>query len=56
MASVSHELRTPLNGINYMIEKIRNNTNIDEINKYLDWAKANSDLLMNYINDILDYL
>ena len=23
--------------------------------KYLDWSKANSDLLMNLIDDILDY-
>ncbi len=39
-----------------MLENIRNNHNVNEVNKYLDWAKANSDLLMNCINDILDYL
>ncbi len=55
MASITHDLRTPLNGIIYLIEKIRcSKTNLD-IQKYLDWARANSDLLMNNINDILDY-
>ena len=55
LSSVSHDLRTPLNGINFVLEQIENLSKNEEILKNVNWAKANSDLLLYLINDILDY-
>ena len=55
LGSVTHDLRTPLNGINFALDKIKNLINDEEIIKFIIWARANSDLLLNLINDILDY-
>ena len=53
---MTHDLRTPLNGIDFMIENAKNEElSVEERNKFLDYAKSNSTLLMSLINDILDY-
>ena len=38
-----------------MMDQAKDCENKDDVIKYLNWSKANSDLLMNLINDILDY-
>ena len=55
LSSVSHDLRTPLNGINFVLEQIEELTSEKEILSKVSWAKANSNLLLSLINDILDY-
>lgn len=55
LANVTHDLRTPLNGIFNFIDQAMEIENKDERNKMLDYAKINSDLLLNLINDILDF-
>lgn len=55
LANVTHDLRTPLNGIFNFIDQAMEIENKEERNKMLEYAKINSDLLLNLINDILDF-
>ena len=57
LSSVSHDLRTPINGMNFAIQKIEEISSQDnkQISHYIQWCKTNSTLLLNLINDILDY-
>ena len=55
LATVSHDLRTPLIGINYNLDRIQYNSTEEEIRKEKQQAKANCELLMSFINDILDH-
>lgn len=54
LANVTHDLRSPLNGILNFVEQAMEIENKEERNKLLEYAKINSDLLLNLINDILD--
>ena len=54
LANVSHEIRTPLNAIVGFSEVIAHTENECEREEYLDIVKANSNLLLHLINDILD--
>lgn len=54
LANVSHEIRTPLNAIVGFSEIIANTVEQAERERYLDIVKANSNLLLHLINDILD--
>ena len=54
LANVSHEIRTPLNAIVGFSEIIANTESQGERESYLDIVKANSNLLLHLINDILD--
>lgn len=55
LASISHDLRSPLNGIINFVSTAKDCDNINERNKYLDYARINGNLLMSMINDLLDY-
>ncbi len=55
MASVSHELRTPLNGILGMLEALKTQISDELAEAYLSPAVSNGKILLNLINDILDY-
>ena len=55
MASVSHELRTPLNGILGMLEALKAHISDELSDSYLNPAVSNGKILLNLINDILDY-
>ncbi|WP_462429149.1 hybrid sensor histidine kinase/response regulator [Butyricimonas virosa] len=54
LANVSHEIRTPLNAIVGFSEVIAHTESECEWEEYLDIVKANSNLLLHLINDILD--
>jgi PAS domain-containing protein len=55
MASVSHELRTPLNGILGMLEALKTQISDELAEAFLSPAVSNGKILLNLINDILDY-
>eukprot|EP01017_Pseudomicrothorax_dubius_P039148 TRINITY_DN5964_c0_g1_i1.p1 TRINITY_DN5964_c0_g1~~TRINITY_DN5964_c0_g1_i1.p1 ORF type:complete len:475 (-),score=63.29 TRINITY_DN5964_c0_g1_i1:80-1504(-) len=57
LASVTHELRTPLNCIIPMINDVMNDPTIPEASKETSLKPAlnSAQLLMNIVNDILDY-
>lgn len=54
LANVSHEIRTPLNAIIGFSELIATTEDKEEKDLYFEIVKANNDLLLNLINDILD--
>ena len=54
LANVSHEIRTPLNALVGFSEVIAHTESECEREEYLDIVKANSNLLLHLINDILD--
>ncbi len=55
LAKMSHEIRTPMNGIIGMTDAL----NLDNLNQeqkeYIEIVKRSADLLLNLIDDILDY-
>lgn len=55
LANMSHEIRTPINGILGMIQMLELTGLTEEQLKYTKISKDSSDLLMNVIDDILDY-
>ena len=55
LASVTHDLRTPLNSIIGLLESSQQEENIDKLKEMNDIILKNSILLINLINDILDY-
>ena len=55
LASITHDLRSPLSSMLKWIEYAKDSTNIEENHKNLELATNNGNMLMNLINDILDY-
>jgi PAS domain S-box-containing protein len=55
LASMSHEIRTPLNGIVGMLQVMAYTNLSEEQIELLEIAQTSSDLLLNLINNILDY-
>lgn len=56
MIKVTHDLRTPLSTVNYIFDNIRKKCqNNKEIQNGIRIGKCCSNMLMNLINDILDY-
>jgi PAS domain S-box-containing protein len=53
--SMSHEIRTPLNGIVGMMQVMELTKLSDEQKELLDIAQISSNILLNLINNILDY-
>ena len=52
---MSHEIRTPLNGVIGMTQLLSLSSLSSEQKDYLEMIKYSSDILLNLINDILDY-
>lgn len=55
LAKMSHEIRTPMNGIIGMTEALNQENLTKEQKEYIDIIKKSADLLLNLIDDILDY-
>jgi signal transduction histidine kinase/CheY-like chemotaxis protein len=55
LAKMSHEIRTPMNGIIGMTDALNHENLTKEQTEYVDIVKRSADLLLNIINDILDY-
>ncbi|GAA4092880.1 ATP-binding protein [Zhongshania borealis] len=55
LATMTHELRTPLNGALGMMQLLSTTELNADQNHYLSIAKESSELLLNIVNNILDY-
>jgi signal transduction histidine kinase/AmiR/NasT family two-component response regulator len=55
LATMTHELRTPLNGVLGMMQLLSNTKLNAEQNHYLLIARESSELLINIVNNILDF-
>lgn len=55
IANMSHEIRTPLNAIVGFSRLITDTDNASEAQEYLSIINNNSDLLLQLINDLLDF-
>ena len=55
LANMSHEIRTPMNGMMGMLQLLELTDLSEEQHEYLIDAKAASAMLMDVINDVLDY-
>lgn len=55
IANMSHEIRTPLNAIVGFSRLITETDNDKEAQEYLDIISKNSDILLQLINDMLDF-
>jgi signal transduction histidine kinase len=55
LATVSHNLRTPLNGVIANLEIAYQNETCKDNKNVIKYAKVASFLLLNAINDLLDY-
>jgi signal transduction histidine kinase/DNA-binding response OmpR family regulator len=55
LAKMSHEIRTPMNGIMGMTDALDKDNLSKEQKEYIDIIKRSADLLLNIIDDILDY-
>jgi len=55
LAKMSHEIRTPMNGIIGMAEALDQKKLTKDQKEYIEIIKSSADLLLNIVNDILDY-
>jgi PAS domain S-box-containing protein len=55
LAKMSHEIRTPMNGIIGMTDALNKGNLTKEQTEYVDIVKRSADMLLNIIDDILDY-
>ena len=55
LTNMSHELRTPLNGLSGMLQLMHEGELSAEQREYLGYARQTARVLMDLINDILDY-
>lgn len=55
LAKMSHEIRTPMNGIIGMTDALDKDNLSKEQKEYVEIIKRSADLLLNIIDDILDY-
>ncbi len=54
-STMSHEIRTPMNGVLGMAELLRTTKLDEQQRRFLDVIQSSGALLINVINDILDY-
>jgi len=54
ISTVSHELRTPLNGLLGMLQMMVKNCEYPEMKEYLSICATNANLLLSFLNSILD--
>lgn len=55
LSKISHEIRTPVNSIYGMNEMILREAGQSEILEYADKIKGSTEILLNIINDVLDF-
>ena len=55
LSKISHEIRTPVNSIYGMNEMILREAGQPEILEYADKIKGSTEILLNIINDVLDF-
>jgi signal transduction histidine kinase/CheY-like chemotaxis protein len=55
LAKMSHEIRTPMNGILGMTDALNRDNLSSDQKEYVEIIKRSADLLLNIIDDILDY-
>lgn len=55
LSTMSHEIRTPLNGVLGMTDLLRNTSLDQQQKRHLGVIESSGQLLLNVINDILDY-
>lgn len=54
-ASMSHEIRTPINSIIGLNEMIQRKSDNEEISNYAETVQVSGKILLDLVNDILDY-
>ncbi len=56
LANMSHEIRTPMNGIFGMVNLVLNMKDLPDIQRdYLNTVRSSTEMLLNILNDVLDY-
>lgn len=56
LANMSHEIRTPMNGIFGMVNLLLESDDLRKYQRdYLETAHSSTELLLNILNDVLDY-
>jgi signal transduction histidine kinase len=55
LANMSHEIRTPMNGVVGMVQILQSTRLDEEQTEYLKTIEVSGELLLNIINNVLDY-
>ncbi len=55
LANMSHEIRTPMNGVLGMLQLLQDTRLSEEQSQYVNLSISSAGMLMNLLNDVLDY-